>query len=79
MTKERWLTGPLEGKMTFQSAEGTKQVPAYFANSIDCSQKFEQLLVVRVEQLLVGESAICKPGCQISNCKVDDMDQWQYK
>jgi hypothetical protein len=42
---------------------------AYFANSIDCGQELEQLLIVRGEQLLIGESAIGKPRCEVSNCK----------
>jgi len=47
----------------------TDECPAYFADSVDCGQELEQLLVVRREQVLIGESAIGKPRCKISNCE----------
>jgi hypothetical protein len=45
----------------------TGECPAYFADSVDCGQELEQLLVVRREQVLIGESPIGKPRCKVSN------------
>ena len=42
---------------------------AYFANSIDRSQKLKQLFIICIEELLVGEPAVSKSSRQVPNCK----------
>src|SRR6267154_6326235 len=57
-----------KGRSSNQLNGGSKSL-AYFANTVNCSQKIEQFLIVRVEKLLIRKAAICKPCCQVSNCE----------